>query len=431
MGCRAAVPVGEGGPTTTAARPITCAAMVTTRGAMAVLTEPVFRRFFLGRTISAFGGGITTLALTFAVLDLGGSPGELGVVLGASAVPALALMLLGGVAGDRWERRRILVGTDVVMGACQALTAGLLLSGVAEIWHLVALQLVGGAASAFFSPASTGIVPDVVSGGRVQQANSLLGMARNLMQVIGPAVAGVIVALASPGWALAADALTFFTSALLLSRLPRSVGHVQAGMTILGDVARGWREFTSRSWVWLMVLSFSAYQATVLPAIFVLGPILADRELGGAAAWALVLSVRAVGAVAVGAVLLVWRPRRPLVASTLIILLDVPFLLCLSVGAPVVLVAAAGAFSSAGVVAADTLWETALQENVPAEVLSRVSSYDWLGSLAMNPAGFALIGVVATAYGVSAVLVAVIAAHVAVRLLLVTAPSIRGVAAST
>lgn len=99
-------------------------------------------------------------------------------------------------------------------------------------------------------------------------------------------------ALASPAWALAADALTFFTSALLLSRLPRSVGHMQAGMTILGDVARGWREFISRSWVWLMVLSFSAYQATVLPAIFVLGPILADRELGGAAAWALVLSVR-------------------------------------------------------------------------------------------------------------------------------------------
>lgn len=404
--------------------------MATRRDSLSVLTEPAFRRFFLGRSISALGGGITMLALTFAVLDLGGSPGELGLVLGVSALPALVLMVLGGVAGDRWERRRILVGTDLVMGGCQAATAAVLLSGVAEIWHLVVLQLVGGAASAFFGPASTGIVPDVVSAGKVQQANSLLGMAGNLMQVIGPAVAGVIVALASPGLALAVDAVTFFASAVLLSGLPRSVGRVQAGMTILGDVARGWREFTSRSWVWLMVLSFSTYQATVLPAIFVLGPILADRELGGASAWAVVLSVRAVGAVAVGAVLLVWRPRRPLVASTLIILLDVPFLLGLGVGAPLALVAVAGAFSAAGVVAADTLWETALQENVPSEVLSRVSSYDWLGSLAMNPAGFAVIGVVATAYGVSSVLVVVIVVHVAVRLLLVTAPAIRAVTRS-
>ncbi len=151
-------------------------------------------------------------------------------------------------------------------------------------------------------------------------------------------------------------------------------------------------EFASRRWVWLMVLSFATYQATVLPAIYVLGPVFAQEHLDGASSWAWILSARAIGALVVGVVLLRWRPRRPLVASTAVILLDVPFLACLVSGLPLSLVIATAAVSSAGVFAADTVWESTLQARVPSEVLSRVRSYESLGSISINPVGFALIG---------------------------------------
>ena len=249
----------------------------------------------------------------------------------------------------------------------------------------------------------------------------------NVAAVAGPPVAGILVATSSAGWALAADAATYAVSALLLLHLPRSRGVVAAGASVWADVRHGWREFTARRWVWLMVLSFASYQATVLPAIFVLGPILAQRELDGASSWALVLSARAVGALVAGLVLLRWRPRRPLVASTAVVLLDVPFLLTLAAGLPVSVVVMTAVLSSAGVMAADTLYESTLQAHIPGDVLSRVSSYDWFGSIMINPLGFALIGAVAAGYGVGPVLLGAIAVQIVVRGALLVSPSIRGV----
>lgn len=400
---------------------------VALRRSLGALAERPFRIFFVGRTVSVLGSAITPLALTFAAIELGASPGQLGLVLGAGAVPKLIFILLGGVIGDRFERRRILVVTDLVMAACQAVAAALLLSGTAQIWHLIALQLVTGAASAFFAPASTGVVRDVVSEPRLQQANALLGMSRNISGLIGPAIAGTLVALSSPGWAFGIDAVTFVLSAIALSRIPTSFGRMPAKTGLTRDLVEGWREFTARSWVWLMVLSFAGYQATVLPAVFLLGPVLAEQELGGAAAWAAILTGRSAGALAIGLVLLRWRPRRPLVASTLLILFDVPFLVLLGLGAPLWLIVLAGAISSAAVVGADTVWETTLQEQVPEHALSRVSSYDWLGSLAINPLGFALVGVLAAAHGAAPVLAVIVAVHVAIHLVLLATPAIRAV----
>jgi MFS family permease len=394
---------------------------------LGALAEPAFRRFFVGNAVSALGSRISPLALTFGILGSGASTADLGLVLGASAVPTLFLVLLGGVIGDRLERRRILIGTDLVMAACQGATAWLFLSGVAQIWQLVGIQLVMGTADAFFSPASTGIVRDIVSLPRLQQANSLLGISRNLSGIIGPAIAGIMVAVSSPGWALVLDAATFVVSAVALSRIPASVGRAALGTSILRDLADGWREFTSRSWVWLMVLSFLVYQASVLPATYVLGPTIANEKYGGAAAWAAILSARSVGALAVSGLLLRWRPPRPLVFACLAILLDIPFLGALVLGWPLAVVLGLGALASAGLVGGDTAWETTLQERVPQHALSRVSAYDWLGSLAMNPVGFALIGVVAAARGEVRTLAVVLAVHIVVHVLLIMAGPIRAV----
>jgi MFS family permease len=336
-------------------------------------------------------------------------------------------MLVGGVAGDRWERRRILIAADLVMATSMAALAALLLTGRAEVWHFLVAALVDGTAGAFSWPAGVGIFPTLVPTDQIQPGKSLLGMAGNVAQIVGPPVAGVLVAVSSPGWALAADALSFAFSAAFLTRLPRSRGAVQAGKSVWQDVRGGWREFASRRWVWLMVLSFASYQASVLPAIFVLGPVFAKEHLAGASSWALILSARAVGALLVGLVLLRWRPRRPLVASTAVVLLDVPFLLCLAGGLPLPVVVATAALSSAGVVAADTVWESTFQARVPADVLSRVSSYESLGSISVNPLGFALVGAVAGVFGAGPVLLAAVAGQVLVRGALIASPSIRAV----
>ena len=395
--------------------------------APAVIASPVFRYYFGAQTVSAFGSAMSGLAVTFAILRIGGSAAELGLVLAAGMVPSLLLTLFGGVAGDRWERRRILLTADLVLAMVQASLALLLLSGQAAVWHFLIAELIAGAAGAFSWPAGVGIYPTLVPTEHIQSGKSLLGMADNTARIVGPPVAGILVAVASPGWALAVDAVSFLVSAALLSRLPRSRGAVRAGASVWSDVRAGWREFASRRWVWLMVLSFATYQATVLPAIYVLGPVFAQEHLDGASSWAWILSARAVGALVVGLVLLRWRPRRPLVASTAIILLDVPFLACLALGLPLSLVIATAAVSSAGLVAADIVWESTFQARVPSEVLSRVSSYESLGSISINPVGFALIGGVAAVFGAGPVLVAALVGQVAVRGALIASPSIRSI----
>lgn len=394
-------------------------------GAAEVWSVPGFRRYFLGRTISTFGSAFGILALTFAVLDAGDAA-DLGIVLGASAVPALVLMLIGGVVGDRLERRRILVSTDLVMGATQLAAAACFAFGLYSIAAIAALQLVRGAASAFFHPASTGMLPTIVPAAQVQSANALLGMAGNVSGIVGPAAAGIVIATTSPAVALVVDAGTFFVSALLLWSLPRSRGRVQAGMRVLDDVRAGWHEFSSRAWVWQMVVSFAIYQASVLPAIFLVGPVLADSPGGaGAAGWAVVLSARAVGSLLVGFLLVRWRPVRPLVASTVLILLDVPFLAALALDVPVWALAVTGALSAAGIVCADTLWESQLQTRIPDEAISRVSSYDWLGSLSMNPLGHVVIGVAISHVGPHELIVAVLALTLLIHGLLLLSPAIR------
>ena len=388
---------------------------------------PAFRWYFSAISVSALGSAMATLAVTFAVLDLGATAAQLGIVLAAGTVPAVLLVLVGGIAGDRWDRRSILIGTDVVQCLTMLALAVLMLSGHAHIWHFLVGELIGGACMAFIGPTAVGLMPTLVGDDQLQAANSLRMTSWNVSSIVGPPLAALLVAAGSPGWALAANAASYAVSGLLMLRLPRSRGVVRAGATALADLREGWTAFTSRRWVVLMVGSFAIYQATVLPAIFVLGPVLSEEHLDGATSWALVLSARAIGALAAGVVLLGWRPGRPLVTASMMVLLDVPFLLALAFGAPVVVVVLTAVISSAGVLGSDTVWESTLQANVPSDVLSRVSSYDWFGSMLINPLGFALIGVVAHVAGATEVILVATALLVVVRAGLWFSPVIRSI----
>jgi MFS family permease len=218
------------------------------------LRERAFRLLFLGQSFSVLGNAIAPIALAFAVLEAGGSATELGLVLAAQSIPTVLFLLAGGVFADRLPRRAVMVGADLVRGGTQATLAALLLTGDAELWHFYALQAANGVATAFFYPASGGLVPETVPAGRLQQANALLSLSRSGGQLTGPAVAGALVATVGPAWGLVADAATFLLSAWFLALMPLAA-HSRASIEpFLRELREGWQEFRSRTWLWLGVL---------------------------------------------------------------------------------------------------------------------------------------------------------------------------------
>jgi MFS family permease len=293
----------------------------------------------------------------------------------------------------------VIVGADLLAGLCQALVAVLLITDVIELWQLVVLEALNGACFAFFLPASTGLVPQTVPVHLLQPANALLRLSINGLQIFGAGLGGLLVAAAGPGTALAVDAATFVLSAgcFALLRLPEAP--VAGYERFLGQLRTGWREFRTRRWLWVIVAQFSIVNAAVGGAVFVLGPLIALRELGGAASWGLVLAAQSAGLL-LGALLgLRFRPRRPLVAASLGVLLELPLLALLALAAPLPLLAAAAVVAGFGLEIFAVQWDTALQGHAPGDVLSRVSSYDALGSVVFVPLGLAVAGPLAAAVG--------------------------------
>jgi predicted MFS family arabinose efflux permease len=369
-----------------------------------VLGQRDFRALFWAHAVSMLGDRMVAVALAFAVLEVGGSVSEVGLVLAARTLPMVASVLVGGVVADRMSRRVLMVAADLVRFATQATLAVLLLTGSAEVWSLAALSGLGGVATGFFNPASTGLLPAVVAPERLQQANGLRATAASAGEIAGPALAGVLVAAAGAGWALAVDAATFAISAAFVVRLrlpPRAVAAQRT--TFLADLREGWGEFRARTWVWTVVLS-AALGNMLWGAWSALGPVVAHRDLGGAAAWGTVLAALGVGALAGGVLATRARPRRPLLLVTAMWgVMGLP-LAFLAAGAPVSLLAAAALVSGMGMMLANSLWESTLQRLVPAHALSRVSAYDWFGSLAFAPLGMAVWGPISEAVGISSAL---------------------------
>ena len=369
------------------------------KATIAPLRERDFRYLFSGRVTSLLGSAIAPIALAFAVLDLTGSPISLGVVLAARSVPQVIFMLVGGVIADRWPRQLVMFGANALSGTAQAAVALLLLLGVAEVWHLVVLEIVAGASSAFFFPASSGIVPQTVPARMLQEANALLRLSMSSTVIFGAAAGGVLVAAVGSGWALAFDAATYFVAAFLLGRIaiPRSARI--AGSNMLAELRDGWREFSSRTWLWTIVVAFGFMNAAHSGASNVLGPTIAREELGGAAAWGAILAAQAAGLV-LGGLLMLWlRPRRILLVACSAMALLLPGMLLLAVAAPVAVIAAGYGLAGVGIEIFGVFWDMSLQQNIPQEKLSRVYSYDALGSFVLIPLGLIAAGPVAAAIG--------------------------------
>ncbi len=366
-----------------------------------VLRHREFRLLFAGQALSVVGDRLFLVAIPFAVLSIPGAGARgVGLVLGASALSLALFVLVGGVLADRLPRQLTMLGSDVVRGIAQALSAVLLLSGEATVWKLVVLQSLYGAAEAFFRPAMLGLVPQVVDPGEEQPANALLALTSNVSMVVAPALAGILVVLLGPGGALAVDAATFGVSALTLAALRPRPAPKSEPAHFLTDLAGGWREVRTRSWVWTTLIAFSAYHALMLPALLVLGPQVAEQFRNGATSWGWISAGFGVGAVAGSLLALRWRPQRPgVVIAGSLVLASSQAAICASplpTWTVVLLEAVTGVF----VALAFTVWETALQQRIPTASQSRVSSFDYLGSLTLMPVGYILIGPVSDQLGI-------------------------------
>ncbi len=378
-------------------------------GLLAPLRERDFRLLWSGMCVSLVGDGAFLVALAWQVYELSDTATAMSLVGIAMTVPTIVFLLVGGVASDRFDRRRIMLASDLLRAAAVGLLAVLSLTGALEIWHIVGLVVFYGAGAAFFAPAFDAIVPELLPAERLPQANALDQMVRPIaMRLAGPALGGVVIGALGTGTAFALDAATFLVSAAaLLAMRPRATRPASASATVRGDLREGWRFVRRRSWLWATFASAAIAYLLFMGPVEVLLPLLLKHELHGTATeLGLVFAAGGLGSVAC-AVVLGRRgiPRRNVtfmyVVWTLATLAVAGYGLSNAVWQLMLACMVFNGFETAGTI----VWATMKQRHVPAAMLGRVSSLDWMISIGLLPISFALTAPVASVIGVHATLV--------------------------
>jgi MFS family permease len=388
---------------------------------------------FGATVVSNLGDGIVTVALAFAVLDLTHSATDLGLILACKLAAQVVMLLVGGVVADRVSRQRVMMAADLVRLVGQAVMGILLIGHDATVVELGISQVILGGAAAFFQPASMGLVP-ALAGEFRHEANAMRGIASASSGIVGPALGALLVAAVGAEWGLLADAASYGLSALLLSRVHHAVGSAPApaageNRSIFGDLAAGWSEVRSRTWVWALIIGFGVSNS-LMETWNVFGPLSMRRWYEGAPSYAVLSIAFSVGTLLGGVVSLRFRPRRPLFIGTLVCLPVVLPSILVALRLPLGFVVPVQLISGIGPIAFNTLWWTALQDHIPTEALSRVVSFDYAGSYLILPLGTALAGPLADAIGLrNAMLACAFAAIASVGSTLLL-PSVRNLRAS-
>ncbi|KUL76774.1 MULTISPECIES: MFS transporter [unclassified Streptomyces] len=355
-------------------------------------------------TASAFvtnlGSNGALIAAAFAVLEAGGDGGDVGLVAASRTLPLVLFLLIGGAVADRLPRHRVMVAANALNCVSQAVFAALVLTGEARLWQMMLLTALGGTGQAFFSPAAEGMLLSSVRGEQAGRAFAVFRMAMQGAAVGGAALGGAMVAALGPGWVLAADAAAFAVAGSMRALLDVSgVARRAPGGGMLSDLREGWREFVGRPWLWGVVVQFSVANAVVAAADAVYGPLVARDHLGGAGPWGVALGFFGAGTVAGALLMTRWQPRRLLLAGTLCVFpLALPSA-ALAVPVPVGALCAVMFLTGVTLEVFGVSWMTALHQEIPEDKLSRVSAYDWFGSIAMVPLATALAGPAETAFG--------------------------------
>ena len=380
-----------------------------------VLAVRDFRRFYTGYATSLLGSSMSTVAIAWAVLDSGANATGLGYVFAAAVVPQVLLMAIAGAIADRLGRRRVMLTADALRCAAQASLAAAVFAGRPALWVFVLLAGLVGTGEAFFTPAMDALTVEVTPRDQLGNANALYGLATSATRIAGPLLGGLLIALTGPGVVVAADAASYAVSVLALSLLTMSggtAGPAPAGRPASGrparlalwrDMAEGWADFRSRTWLWTTTVQFAFFNLITWAPWMLLGPVMGRAYLGGAAVWGAIMGVQGAGAIAAGLLSLGRRPRRPIVVATIgtfcYALPDVP----MALHASAVWVAAAAFCCGAGSAVFSTFYGTALQQQVPPELLARVSALSIFPAYGIGVIGYAIDGPLAAAFGPAAI----------------------------
>jgi MFS family permease len=363
-----------------------------------------FRLLLLGQSLSTIGDRIVFVALALYVTDIG-TPSDVGIVLASHAVPLVGFLLIGGVWADRLPRNLVVVTTDLIRFGLHALLAALIFTGTVEIWHIAVIEACFGTAEAFYRPAFTGLVPQTVPEEEIQGARAAFGTVETVAEFAGPALATALVLGVGPGWAFALDAATFVVSAAFLIRVrPRRRGEPVARSNVVAELREGWSEVRSRTWIWVIVAAFSLGLLTAFGPWMTLGPTISIERYDTRAVYGILASAMGAGTIVGALIGFRWRPRYPMRAGMLLALPLPVALGCFGLGIPVALLFPVFVVTGTGIALFDIWWHTALAERVPPHMLSRVTAYDWMGSLALLPVGYVLAGPLGEALGAVEVL---------------------------
>ena len=363
--------------------------------------------------------------MSFAVLDATGSTADLSYVLAAQILPSLVFALVGGVFADRFAPQRVIVAANVMIAVGEGGFGLLVLLGQPQLWQMIGLETITGAGMAIFYPASQALLPRLVPDSQLQEASAMSRLAMNAAQMAGAGIAGVFVAAAGPGWALATCGIGMFGTVPLLLAI-RAPGAVRTQTpNVLRELRDGWSAFASRRWLWATTIQYSVVLAAWYGAFDVLGPVVAREHLGGAAAWGLITAADAVGLIIGGVIGLRYTAKRPirfvvLIGATIAI---TPLALASLWPLPLICVAAVGLGIALEVMMVQ--WTVTVARNVPPDLLARVSAYDVLGSVAAMPLGALLVGPIAEVAGVSATQYGAAALIVIASGLTLLAPEVR------
>jgi MFS family permease len=370
-------------------------------------THEGFSMLVTARLISNVGNGLSPIALAYGVLSLPGADGsDLSIVMGARYLPLILFMLFGGVFADRFQRNRIVGGSDIIGSFLVAVSAISLIAGFSSILLLAVMGALFGVLNALWWPAMSGVLPEILPKEKLQEGNAVIGLMSNIGVVFGTLLGGVIVTLTSPGWALLIDGLTFFIAGLIVWNLKLDAKSRVESPGILDDLRVGWREFISRSWVVTMVIAFAFINMAFDSMITILGPLNFSDPETGPRNWSYNLAGLTIGMMIGGVIVFKVKFKRPLFVSMILVAISGVWDFALALDLSLVIAIAAGVFSGIAVEIFLVTWSTSMQTHIPEESFSRVNAYDSLGSYGFAPLGIIIAGPLAEAFSVNSILLA-------------------------
>jgi MFS family permease len=366
-----------------------------------------FSMLVTARLISNVGNGLSPIALAYGVLSLPGADGsDLSIVMGARYLPLIIFMLFGGVFADRFQRNRIVGGSDIIGSALVAVSAISLIAGFSSILLLAVMGALFGFLNALWWPAMSGVLPEILPKEKLQEGNAIIGLMSNIGVVFGTLLGGVIVTLTSPGWALLIDGATFFIAGLIVWNLKLDAKSRIESPGILDDLRVGWREFISRSWLVTMVIAFAFINMAFDSMITILGPLNFSDPETGPRNWSYNLAGLTIGMMIGGIIVLKFKFKHPLFVSMILVAISGVWDFALAFDLSLAISIAAGIFSGIAVEIFLVTWSTSMQTHIPEESFSRVNAYDSLGSYGFAPLGIIIAGPLAEAFSVNSILFA-------------------------